>query len=473
MTTTLDKQIDRWMAGNQDGMVQAAMDLIEVRSVCQAAPGEAHPFGEGCAQVLERMLDMAARLGFETRNYGYYAGTATLPGQGPGRIGIMVHLDTAPESDTWTIGPFSPYVKEGRLYGRGSSDNKGAAAASLYVLKCLRDLGLSLNCSIELFFGCAKKSYMEDAAYYLEHTPPPDFTFVADANFPVCIGEKGSLDGILQCDLSASNLVDFRGGRTYNAVPDQVFALLAGFSADEVRAKLENPDNFSIIPVGDLVKVSTTGVGGHAAFPETTKNPLPTLARALIRQGLVTGSAVPALGFLADVFQGCHGAQLGLEETHPVFGTTTHAGGRVYMEDGRLMKALNVRYVPGLTADEVQARIEAQAGPHGFSFRRVSNTPPHRLAQEVQPIADMLGTLCNQVLGTQLSPYTMGGVTYAGCLPRAVAFGPNRSDLAQSLVEGIGGGHSVDEYIRIQSLVDFLKIYVRGLCEVDRLLATP
>lgn len=468
--TTLDKKIDRWLATNLDGMVEDAMELIRVRSVCQYNPVSPHPMGEGCAEVLDRMLDICRRQGFETRNYGYYAGTATLRGAGAGRIGIMVHLDTAAETDTWTIRPFSPYVKDGRLYGRGSSDNKGAAAAALYVMKCLRDLGIRLEASVELFFGCAKKSLMQDMDRYLEETDPPDFSLVADANFPVCVGEKGSFDGLLRCDVSGGSLVDFRGGRSFNAVPDQVFALLKDTSPEQVRRKLGNLDNFSVIPVGELVKISTTGIGGHAAFPENTKNPLPTLARALTGHGLVEGKAARALDFLAEVFSDYRGRQLDVDVQDAEYGCTTHAGGRVYVEDGQLVQALNLRYVPGLDAGAILERVGRRVAEHGFTLSQVSNTRPYKVSPEMEPVARMLGEVCNQVLGTRLSPYTMGGVTYAGCLPNAVGFGPNRSDITEGSVEGVGGGHSVDEYIHIQSLMDFVKIYVRSLGEMDRLI---
>ncbi len=50
-------------------------------------------------------------------------------GRGAGGLGLLCHSDTVPGGDDWE--PFSPHVENGRLYGRGSCDMKGALAASL------------------------------------------------------------------------------------------------------------------------------------------------------------------------------------------------------------------------------------------------------------------------------------------------------------------------------------------------------
>ncbi|MDD5658814.1 MAG: M20/M25/M40 family metallo-hydrolase [Actinomycetota bacterium] len=52
------------------------------------------------------------------------------------------HIDVAPfEPDNWKITrPFIPKIKDGKLFGRGSSDMKGGLAASFWALKILKDL---------------------------------------------------------------------------------------------------------------------------------------------------------------------------------------------------------------------------------------------------------------------------------------------------------------------------------------------
>ena len=53
------------------------------------------------------------------------------------------HIDVAPfEPDDWEITrPFSPLIREGRLYGRGAADLKGGLAAAFMAVKLLREIG--------------------------------------------------------------------------------------------------------------------------------------------------------------------------------------------------------------------------------------------------------------------------------------------------------------------------------------------
>ena len=50
--------------------------------------------------------------------------------------------------------PFEPVVKDGYLIGRGAQDNKGPAVAMLYVMRCIRELGLPAAHELCLFAGC-------------------------------------------------------------------------------------------------------------------------------------------------------------------------------------------------------------------------------------------------------------------------------------------------------------------------------
>jgi acetylornithine deacetylase len=57
------------------------------------------------------------------------------PTRGAGRLAICAHLDVVPEGTVaWRHGPWSGAVEDGWLYGRGSVDMKGAAAAALHAL---------------------------------------------------------------------------------------------------------------------------------------------------------------------------------------------------------------------------------------------------------------------------------------------------------------------------------------------------
>jgi acetylornithine deacetylase len=63
---------------------------------------------------------------------------------GTPRTVINVHLDTVPVNTGWTRDPFRAEIADGRLYGLGSADTKGAMAATLVALDAIkpRDVGI-------------------------------------------------------------------------------------------------------------------------------------------------------------------------------------------------------------------------------------------------------------------------------------------------------------------------------------------
>ena len=74
-------------------------------------------------------------------------------GSGSGRTLVLNgHVDVVPPGDDalWTDPPFSGTVREGRLYGRGALDMKGALVAALYALRAVRSTGLRLAGDVHL-----------------------------------------------------------------------------------------------------------------------------------------------------------------------------------------------------------------------------------------------------------------------------------------------------------------------------------
>lgn len=70
------------------------------------------------------------------------------------RLWIVAHMDVVPEGERalWHTDPFKAEVKDGRVYGRGTSDNGQELVASLYALCALKELGITPEYEVCLAF---------------------------------------------------------------------------------------------------------------------------------------------------------------------------------------------------------------------------------------------------------------------------------------------------------------------------------
>ena len=116
--------------------------LLEINSERDDSKADAqHPFGPGPVKALEKFLEIADRDGYPTKNVDNYAGHFEF-GDGEEVLGIFAHMDVVPAGSGWNTDPYTPTIKDGRLYARGASDDKGPTTACYYGLKIIKELGL-------------------------------------------------------------------------------------------------------------------------------------------------------------------------------------------------------------------------------------------------------------------------------------------------------------------------------------------
>ncbi len=186
------QQIQQYFAAQRQKMIEDICKLVRIRSVGEEAePGK--PYGPGPAAALAQALDMAREMGFAVRNYDNYVGTADLNDQ-PTQLAILAHLDVVHEGTGWTVTqPYEPLEKDGKLYGRGTGDDKGPAVAALYAMKAVKDLGLPLTKNVRLILGTDEERGSSDLNYYFNIEKAPPMSFSPDASYPVINIEKGGL----------------------------------------------------------------------------------------------------------------------------------------------------------------------------------------------------------------------------------------------------------------------------------------
>ena len=59
------------------------------------------------------------------------------------------HFDVVPVGDGWTVDPFGALVRDGKLYGRGTCDQKAGIAASIFAIEAIRRAGVRLRGTVE------------------------------------------------------------------------------------------------------------------------------------------------------------------------------------------------------------------------------------------------------------------------------------------------------------------------------------
>lgn len=91
--------------------------------------------------------------GNEGHNYSdRYNVYATFKGNGGRSIMFNGHIDTMPPGDErlWDTPPYSPVIKDGRIYGLGACDMKGGLMAAVMAVKLLKDAGIELPGDVKI-----------------------------------------------------------------------------------------------------------------------------------------------------------------------------------------------------------------------------------------------------------------------------------------------------------------------------------
>ena len=153
------------------------------------------PFGRGPKQALEEVLKIATELGFHTKNIDDKIGYAEY---GENRAdgayyGIFGHVDVMPLGEGWNSPPLSLTLREGKLFGRGTLDNKGPILSNLYALYVLKENGVTFDRPVRIVFGTNEETGFGCVKHYLTKEIPPTFGWTPDCKWPVVYGERGRL----------------------------------------------------------------------------------------------------------------------------------------------------------------------------------------------------------------------------------------------------------------------------------------
>ena len=448
----MNQKVSEIIDSYRDSFTEMLKRWVQVPSV-KGEAAENAPFGREVRQMLDTAMADARDLGFDVRDFDGYACDVTL-GTAEEKIAVLGHLDVVPVGDGWTKPPFEGLIENGRMYGRGTNDDKGPALASLFAMKAIREAGIPLKRSIRLILGCDEESDWEDMAYYGAREQIPDMGFSPDAMFPLINTEKGMLvmSFLAPAAQTGLKILESATGDRINVIPGECRTLVEGGAetAGKVKAYAEKTGLPYTAEVTDRgVWITATGIPGHSAYPEGKRNAIGMmllLLKELGAEGPVAALA-EAVGLESD------GKSLGCACRDDVSEGLTCNMGILRLENGVWYGTLDMRCP--VTADQEKLKAAAAASLPGFEITTEVQKPPHHVPADSELVSSLLAAY-EEETGLKGKPMSTGGGTYAKVLKQGVAFGalfPDEEDLA----------HQADEYEDIDRLMLAMKVYANAL----------
>lgn len=222
----------------------------------------------GVRGAAEAIVDILAEAGFESpqlleSSAGHPAVFAELPGpDGAPTVLLYAHYDVQPPGPMaeWETGPFDPVERDGRLYGRGASDDKAGIVMHLGAIAAHAD---ALPVGVQLFLEGEEEAGSEGLVEILEKNSSklhPDVIVIGDGgNWDVSTPAFiSSLRGVVGVKIELRTLDSaVHSGQYGGVVPDALIALsrllatlhdddgvvaVPGLVSDEIEGALDLPE---------------------------------------------------------------------------------------------------------------------------------------------------------------------------------------------------------------------------------------
>ncbi len=204
-----------------------------------------------------------------------------IPGAGQGTVLLYGHLDKQPPMEGWRpgLGPWTPVVEDGKLYGRGGADDGYGMFAALTAVKALQLESIPCARCVVMIEACE-----ESGSYDLPHYVDALAHRIGTPDLVVCLDSgcgdyermwvTTSLRGVINATLSVSTLTEgVHSGAASGIVPSS-FRVLR-----RLLSRLEDEDTGRILPSGLHVEIppdrlaqakvaaEVLGAGLHQGYP--------------------------------------------------------------------------------------------------------------------------------------------------------------------------------------------------------------
>lgn len=404
-------------------MIEALQKLVSFQSIAKDE-GPEYPYGKEVCGAKEYVLELAKSFGMRAEDVpGKYAYIEI--GEGPRLIGILSHLDVVPAGDGWTQDPFGGEIVDGRIYGRGTTDDKGPTIAVLYAMKALKEK-TTLSARIRLILGQTEENgEWRDIEAYTDAEEIPECGFTPDGDFPAIQNELGAM--VFQVQMPQSGFLQGEGGTAPNMVP--------------ARARVKT----------EFGTYEASGKACHGCAPWLGLNGISELMEKVHQ-------AEPENRFVrmyADLIgKTIYGEKLGIA-AEDESGKLTLNVGLLEVRDETTTLMVDIRYPAKKNPDEISGSLVRQFSSYGASCECVYHVRPLYTPSD-SPVLGALLSAYREVTGDDSRPISIGGGTYAKAMPNMVAFGPNFPGHENR-------EHMEDEYILVEDFLKLEEIYERAL----------
>lgn len=468
MTIDWQKEVE----ARKDDLMKDLFELLKINSIRDVEHGtKEEPLGPGPAAALRKVLEFGDRDGFVTKNVENVAGHIEFGDADADALGLLGHVDVVPVDDNWDTDPFEPVVKDGKLYARGSADDKGPSIAAYYAMKIIKELELPISKKIRFIFGTDEESEWVGIHRYMEVEEMPKFGFSPDANFPIINGEKGILSYEVtfadQANASAGDfdLESFKAGLRTNMVPGDATAILKVNDESAVAAMKAAFEKFvadkelkgEFSEANGQVTLTTFGKAAHAQEPKFGINAATFLAEFLVDYKLDGNGA----HYIKTISQYMHldynGKKLNAYTKHDVMGETTSSANLFdYTQAGDKKITLNVRHPEGITKDEILANMKDVLKDEAVEIQIIGDVKTPHYVPGDDPLVKTLIDVYEEHTGEKGGEQSIGGGTYGRILERGVAYGamfPGEENVM----------HQPNEFMPVDSLLKATAIYADAI----------
>ena len=448
---------------HKEDLLKDLFELLSVRSILGTDITEETPFGSGPREALDLILSFGERDGYKTKLVENKAGHIEV-GQGEELFGILGHVDVVPvvEAD-WTSHPFKPEIRDGKIFARGSLDDKGPTMAAYYAVKLLDKLSVKWNKRVRVIIGSDEETGFRCVEAYFKHEEQPASGFTPDAMFPLVYAEKAraTFDHKLKfVDEDGDynyKLIKFNGGQVLNMVIASAKAELVGEVSD-IKEKFENflaqEKLEGEVEVENTIKLTLKGKAAHGSTPQYGINGATKLAEFLSTLGLDNNGKNFVNYIVEKLANDPFGEKLGINYVDDEMGEATYNYGileydlerkiGVVSTDCRHPKKFDlVDRLNGINVDNIDIEV-------------TSTKEAHYVPKDDELVTTLMDVYRKHTGDTKNDAFVLGGGTYARCLKKGVAFGllfPGKEDTM----------HQANEYLEVEDLLLATAIYAEGI----------